>query len=480
MKDLKNSGRRAFLRGVGGIALALPLLDFTHEVAYSQTTLAQYFLTFFPHGGIICNQSANGLYDGSGKESGANLWKPADPGESLVLGTHHAPLEPWRDKLLVLQGLDNWATRQQAQYGTGGHRLNNALALTVSTAQNGPDDEPRAGGESIDFAVADVMMQRNPTPFDRMHLYVPAHNYGSPYYSGPGARVSGESDPVVAFNTYFAGVTGDEGPSPEQLHAFATKRFIIDSVLDSYHDARKTVGARDRASIDAHLEHLYELESELQAPTIQCARPDDIIDADGDTQKIAELHVKIILAALRCGLTSVANLEMGDVITPWTTTGHPLSGVTLGHSLHKLQRSVGAAGDDAAIYDTWLAEVTDNHLWRAEIFRQLVEGLDDPDFAQGGNTMLDNAIMLYTSEFSEGARHCGSNMPALLAGRAGGQWNTGRNLYYASTPEGSSEWATDWSTHNLYRSILEAFGAEDTNFGNGDAPHAGGLQNLTV
>ena len=482
MKELRNSGRRAFLRGVGGALLALPLLELTHEKAWSQSVgLAQIFLSFFPHGGVICNQGANWINGGTGKESGANIWKPADPGEQLVLGTHHAPLQPWLNKLLVLQGLDNWATRQQAQYGTGGHRLNNALALTVSDAQNGPDDHPRAGGPSIDFVIADTLMQRNPTQFDRIHLYVPSHNYGSPYYSGANSRVSGERDPLVAFNTFFAGVTGDEGPSPEQLRQFATQTSILDGVLASFNDVKSVIGKRDQMTIDAHLEHLYELEAELQAPTVQCTRPDDIVDADDDTQLIAELHVKIIIAALRCGLTNVANLEMGDVITTWTPTGHPMSGATLGHGLHKLQRSVGPQGADAQHYDTWLAEVTDNHLWRMEIFRQLVEALDDPNFAQGGNTMLDNAIMLYTSEFSEGANHCGSNMPVLLAGRAGGQWNTGRNLYYASTPQtGSSEWATEWSTHNLYRSILEAFGAEDTSFGNNDAPHAGGLTNLTA
>ena len=51
IKELRNSGRRAFLRGLGGCALALPLLDFTHEKAVAQSTEAQYFVSFFAHGG---------------------------------------------------------------------------------------------------------------------------------------------------------------------------------------------------------------------------------------------------------------------------------------------------------------------------------------------------------------------------------------------------------------------------------------------
>ena len=479
IKELRNSGRRAFLRGLGGCALALPLLDFTHEKAVAQSTEAQYFVSFFAHGGVISNQGKGSkINSGNGNESGTNLWAPADLGEQLVLGTHHSPLQSHVDKLLVLQGLDNYATREQAQYGTGAHRLNNALALTCSDSQPGPDGKPSAGGPSTDFVLGDHLSQQHATKFDRVHLFVHAHNYGSPYYSGPGQRVSGEKDPIAAFNAIFSGVTGDEGPTPEQLEQFAKRRSILDGVLASYNEAKGVVGQRDLMSIEAHLEHLYELEQELSAPAVQCTVPTVNDPSGGD--KIAEEHAKIIVAALRCGLTRVANLEIGDIITPWTATGHPVSSANIGHSLHKLQRSVGATGADSNIHDQWLAEVTDNHLWRMSIFKILVDGLADPTFAVNGKTMLDDAVMLYTSAFSEGANHSGSNMPVLLAGGAGGQWNTGRHLDFRSTDPAGSTYDTDWSTHNLFSSILQAFGAPDINFGNGQAPHAGPLNGLTV
>jgi hypothetical protein len=137
MRELRNKGRRAFLRRLSGTAIALPLLEFTHEKVWAETGVAKRFVTMFAHGGVITNQAANKIHSGNGDESGTNLWKPADPGETLVLGTIHQPLQEHVDKLLVVRGLDNYATRRQAQYGTGGHRLNNALALTVSDAQGG-------------------------------------------------------------------------------------------------------------------------------------------------------------------------------------------------------------------------------------------------------------------------------------------------------------------------------------------------------
>ena len=86
MKDLKNSGRRAFLRGAAGAALALPLLELTHGKAWSQSNVTKRFLTVFSHGGTITDQSHSSLHDGTGKYLQLNHWKPADPGENLVLG----------------------------------------------------------------------------------------------------------------------------------------------------------------------------------------------------------------------------------------------------------------------------------------------------------------------------------------------------------------------------------------------------------
>lgn len=109
------------------------------------------------------------------------------------------------------------------------------------------------------------------------------------------------------------------------------------------------------------------------------------------------------------------------------------------------------------------------------IFEELIAGLDDPQFAEGETTMLDNGIALYTSEFSEGARHCGSNMPILMAGSAAGRWRTGRHLNFMNTSNGYS---TEHSTHNLFTSILQAYGSSANHFGNNDSVYQGPLPDL--
>ena len=48
---------------------------------------------------------------------------------------------------------------------------------------------------------------------------------------------------------------------------------------------------------------------------------------------------------------------------------------------------------------------------------------------EGGSTLLDNSMLLYTSYMANGG-HGTQNYPALLAGKAGGSLKTGRHIAY--------------------------------------------------
>jgi len=481
VKDLKNSGRRAFLRGIAGGALALPLLELTHGKAWSQSQNAtKRFLTVFSHGGTVTDQSHSGLHNGNGSHHGVNLWRPADPGEALVLGEIMQPLAGHEGKLLVVDGVTNMAASKQAKYGSGGHGTSNVTALTAADVNNAGDDAT-AGGPSIDHVVAERLAQSQPVKFKRIHLKVKGHQYGSPYYRGAGERVGGTESPLAAFNTIFEGVTADAEPDPEFVHQQMLRRSVVDGVLDNYRTFRKQVSQRDKHTIDAHLEHLHALEAELNAAPVRCEPPTGI-SADGKAggDVVGPLHVKIMIAALRCGLTNVANLEISDILTPWTAVGTPMnSAFGIGHSLGHYAREVGPQGTDANRLQTWLDEMRSNRQWRMGLFRQLLEGLDDANFLEGGKTLLDNSLMLWTSEFSTPALHCSAGVPLLMAGSAGGYFRTGRHLNFNTGNTSSFEYETSESTHNLFTSILHAFGGDDDHFGSGHADHQGPLPNLT-
>lgn len=482
MRDLKNSGRRAFLRGAAGAALALPLLELTHGEAWSADSGPKRFFTVFSHGGTVTDQSHGSLHDGTGNYLSENYWKPGDPGEDLVLGPIMAELEPYKQKLLVLQGVDNAAAGEQAQYGSGGHDISNVTALTCAEAEN-PWDDPTSLGPSIDHVLAERLAQTQPVKFSRIHLNVAGHQYGSPYFSGPRQRVSGESSPLSAFNTIFEGVSADPEPDPAFMHRQRLRKSVVDGVLVGYNDFKGKVSQRDKHTIDAHLEHLYALEAELGASPVRCEPPTGIDENGGGADVIGPLHVKLIIAAIRCGLTNVANLEIADIVTPWTEVGTPMnSAFEIGHSLGHYAREVGPTGENAALAQTWLAEMLDNRRWRMSLFKQLIEGLDDPNFMEGDSTLLDNSCVLWTSEFSDPASHVSAGIPLLMAGSVGGYFRTGRHLdynTYAAADPNTRQYATNESTHNVFTSILHAFGYSDAHFGSEHAKHQGPISGLT-
>ena len=78
--------------------------------------------------------------------------------------------------------------------------------------------------------------------------------------------------------------------------------------------------------------------------------------------------------------------------------------------------------------------------------------------------MLDNSIVYWTSEFSEPSQHVSSNSLCLLAGSAGGYFNTGRHINYnihAQSNPDTLDYQSNESTHNLYTSFLQALGESD-------------------
>lgn len=499
MGDLKHSGRRAFLKGASGMALALPLLEYTHGNAWARDGVVRRFVTVFSHGGTISNQAGNrtneygvpARHNGMGNiyndtHHGEDWWRPALPDTALALGPIHQPLEPWREKLLVVEGVDNLSAVAADQYSRGGHGISNVTSLTAADVEfvtNGEDENAISMGPSIDQVIAERLAQTQPTVFDRIHLTVSGHAYGTPFFRAGHEPMHGMSNPVDAFNTLFEGVSENPEPSPAELLQRARRGSMLDELVGQYERFASQVSSKDKQAIEAHLDHLRQLEQELDNFVV-CTPPSGIeLPADPEGDVIGSLHAQILVAAIRCGLTHVANLEIADILTPWTDTGLLVeSAFDIGHSLGHYSMDVGMGGTHESQRDDWLAEMLSNRQWRMSLLAQILEGLDDPTFLEGGNTILDNSLVFYTSEFRS-ANHIASNVPVLLAGSAGGYFDTGRFIdynMYENEGHDTVNYESVESLHNLFTSFLNAFGEDDTHFGNGDARHEGPLPGLTV
>jgi hypothetical protein len=78
----------------------------------------------------------------------------------------------------------------------------------------------------------------------------------------------------------------------------------------------------------------------------------------------------------------------------------------------------------------------------------------------GDGNLLDHSMLLYGSGMSDGNEHNHNPLPVLLAGRAGGALEGGRDLRHAP----------DTTMSNLLLAMLHKLGIERERFGDSTAP----------
>lgn len=484
---MRNSGRRAFLRGVGGLALGLPLLEYTHEKAWAAPAgTAKRLVVVFNHGGETMCMQKSGLRAGNPKIPGYDPAMPMIdhwlPQAGSSFGIAHEIFEGTElaKKLMVIRGIDNGAALG-GRYG-GDHGLSNCTSLVArstgcddgSSPEGGKcgsgDEGETATGPSIDWVAAQRLQQSQGGPANPLALFVPGHYYGSGFFWGPKGdqRTEGEINPRTAFNTLFAGVVSGT-PDPEAVLRRELKVSMLNSLMDGYRGFTGKLGQADKQIVDAHLEHLSSLEKELKGLELsaQCVVPTQPPDfkGGGSQEQLAPIHAELIVAALRCGATNVANLQIADILTPWAPSGLQLvSDYDLGHSLGHWVSAL----DDPANVPKWELEMKENRAWRMGLVKLIADGLNSPDFLEGGVPLLDNSLIFYSNEFSTGGIHCSTDGAYMLLGGAGGHLNTGRfvELHKARLANAASlEAGSTATTNDLYITILNALGAPDTEFG---------------
>ena len=440
--------RRAFLRGLGGVAVALPILghglgrDLLAAEAGGATTAGGFpkrFIYFYHPNGTM--QDVFWPTPGAGER---------DFGLSPIL----APLEPFRQKLLVMKGLE--MTSGASDAGPGGpHQRGMGTLLTGRPLQQGEfvgGDGSLAGwgsGISIDQAIANHI--GGTTRRKSLQLGVRADT-SSPTadvrtrisYAGAAQPLPPQNDPLAVFDYLFS----DFDTDPSALNETRLKRkSVLDAVGDQFELVHRRAGHADRMRLEAHLAMVRDLEIRLENEHVTgeaCyipMQPEAMAPDSEDTMPdIARLQIDLMVMALACDLTRVASLQFSNSFNhirfPW------LESLGDGHQLSH----AGPSNNDAKTQ--WTARDT----WFADQFAYLLMKLDA--IPEGDGTMLDHTAVLWINELSQGNTHSHVDMPFVLAGSAGGFFDTGRFVDFGGT-----------SHARLLASLQNAFGVEEEIFG---------------
>lgn len=446
IKRTRRLDRRTLLRGAGGAALALPFLDAMRGgpkvslangvPGYTAAGNPKRFLVVFTPNGTI-----------------PSAWTPEKAGRDFEFTRILKPLEPFREKLLIIDGVD--------QTGTGGDGHQNGMQgmLTGQTLNPGPyeggggDTAGWANGISVDQRIADVI--GGETPFRSLETSVQSgnneNNWNRMSLRGPDQPVPPEQSPFKVYDRLFSDfdVTPDEAKLRDDR-----SRVVLDAVQENFKQLNRKLGAEDRQKLEQHLNTVAEVEARLGKRAVAaldaCEAPS--LGGELDVNKnenfptVGKLHMDLLTMAFACDQTRVGSLmwnrSVGNARHTWAVPG-----TATGH------HSYSHDGDSVA---ETVEALTKINLWYAEQFAYLLGMLDS--IPEGDGTMLDNTVVFWTNELSKGNSHSRNDQHYVVAGGAD-YFDMGRCIKFDYGDKNAPK------HNNLLLSFLHAMGIEDESFG---------------
>jgi hypothetical protein len=411
-------GRRTVLRGIAAgtaCTVGLPLLDAmldSHGTALADgTELPKRFGLFFwangtPwHGG---HDAAHAMYE--------DKWTPAIVGPGWAPSPLLEPLRGIEHKLNVVSGFEphtEWTDSPEGQ--TDGHMRGAAVALTSDQIKPDGFNQP---GHRVPFSRAsiDQVIARDPAfagasvlgtvpRFRTLELGVSSarfHDWGH-WNAISHSEPDTWNQPIGSAQALFSHLFG----MPTDVAALGRRASVLDAVRADGATLRRRLGARDRDRLDAHLEHIGEIERRLVTVSSACTTPEAPAPYSSDLIVELEAQARVLAVALQCDLTRVFTMMFTS-----PATVQPFYAVGVGGGMHQLCH-------DGA-YDE-IYRITEYQMRALRAFLDVLDGTPDGE----GTTLLDSMLVFATSEYGEGKTHGNKEHPVLLAGGARGAIATG-------------------------------------------------------
>lgn len=426
--------RRTVLRGLGA-SLALPLLD---GMVPALTALARTPAKATPRLGVVYVPMGAVMSE----------WTPKETGAGFTMSRILQPLTPYRDRLLVLTGLDNEPAVARLGEPAGGHgRIGGAFLTGVhAKPTEGADFE---AGVSVDQIAAKHLGQQTQLASLEVGLETSGLagacdvGYSCAYvntlcWRSPTTPLPMETNPRAVFERLFG--DHDSTDAQARLAQIGRDRSLLDSLAESVGDLQRGLGKRDRQKLSEYLDAVRDVERRIQKAETQGALELPLVDrptgaVPGSFEEYAKLMIDLQVLAYQSDLTRVITFMIGKELSSRT---YPEIGVAEQH--HPLSHH---QNDPAK-----LEKLTKVNTFHVSLFAYFLSRLAaTPD---GDGTLLDQVLLMYGSGMSNSNLHIPHKLPILVAGSAAGALKGGRHLTFADqTP-----------LTNLYLTALQAVGVQ--------------------
>ncbi len=422
------TSRRNFLKQLGVGAAAMPFVCNLPSLGFAGAgTRKQRLVVMFSPNGVIPK----------------NFW-PDEQGELTSFKESLSPLEPFRDRTMVLHGVCDRVRGDGDNHMRGIGCLLTGIELFPGNILGGSHTPAGwSSGISIDQEIKSFL-QADPatrTRFGSLEfgVMVPerADTWTRMVYAGANKPIAPIDDPYQMFARLYGQMKDQE-----------SLKSVLDDLQDDLKKLRNSVSAEDRRLLDEHAAFVREMETELRAEASR-----DLVHAvpelepgvkreNDNLPQISKLQIDLMVNSFAADFARIATLQftnsVGQAKMKWI-------GIEEGH--HDLSHEPDS-NDEAC------DKLTRINKWYCEQLAYLVKRLSETPEPGGPGSLLDNTLLLWTNELGKGNSHTLDNIPFVLVG-GGLDFKMGRSLKYDRVP------------HNrLLMSLAHGFGHHIESFGN--------------
>jgi hypothetical protein len=399
--------RRTLLKGIG-VSVALPLLDSMIPALTAQNRTAanpvkRLGFVYVPHGAIM------------------ERFTPASEGTNFAFSPILRPLEPFRDRVVVVSGLAH-----KTADNAGVHSMSPPTWL--SGVRPSAKDQGVRAGITVDQIAAQKIGQG--TQFPSLELATEDHSgligscdggYSCTYintlsWRTPTTPLPMEINPRVVFERLF----GEGGTAEQRVARLQQDRSILDAVTRQAGRLKISLGAEDRVTMTQYLDNIREIERRIELAEKQSGAQGEVPDAPIGIPESFEDHIKLMfdlqVLAFQADLTRVSTFMMARELSQRT---YPQV------NAHDPHHSVSHHENNPEKIDT-LARIQNYHM---QMFAYYLNKLRTT--ADGDGSLLDHSMILYGSNMSSSNLHNHFPLPAVLVGGGSGQLKGNRHMKYA-------------------------------------------------
>lgn len=422
---MSNWSRRRFLRGLGGVTLALPVFEsLLPRAAAAQTAARKRFLMVVRVGNGIVQQ---------GSEVGERFW-PRTLGPLTVadLKTTNADratsvLGDYATKLLMVKNVKLPFARNAC-----GHAEAIPQVLTARNHTGGSGNSPLAMGKSVDWHLSDTLngVGRGPLVF----MAGPTNSYigNGLSWSAAQQRAAAERSPLSAYMR----LTGlSSAPPAMQLLVANRRKSVNDLVRAELTELRgkAQLSARDKSRLQQHLDAVRDMEVQmtcnLDPAQVSAAQALTSPEANDVRPQVVQSFMDLAAWAFNCQLNHVATLQVGHGNDG---TQYTLNGVKL-PSFHWISHRIASDGSEGQAIANAVELHSEVDRLQLTLFKHLVDRLAAYTSSSGG-PLLDDCAAVWTNDLGSGPSHDATTTPWIVAGGAGGTLRTGQLVDHNKGP----------------------------------------------